>query len=306
MEEISDEILRRIADRFRYEAAFSGPLILPGFSQPVKLPESSPVAGAAKRPAAPEESVRPPVTQTRIPTPIPIPLPVPDSDDNAGPIIRVTRQASLLDMGETGPDGLPLVSTKDGPKPERLQELETWALKCTRCGLCRTRTQVVFGVGAPDARLMFVGEAPGADEDAQGEPFVGRSGRKLTEIIRAMGLTREDVYICNILKCRPPDNREPTPIETQTCTPILEQQIATIEPEVIVTLGRPATCYLLQTNEGIGRLRGRFHDYDGIPLMPTFHPAYLLRAYTPENRRKVWSDMQKVMQRLGLSGTANQ
>ncbi|MCA9281820.1 MAG: uracil-DNA glycosylase [Phycisphaeraceae bacterium] len=162
-------------------------------------------------------------------------------------------------------------------------------------------TNIVFGDGSPDARLMFVGEAPGADEDEQGIPFVGRAGKKLNEMIAAMGLTRPEVYIANVLKVRPPNNRTPTPEEAALDGPFLAEQIEIIQPEVLCTLGRPAANFLLDNREAMGSLRGRWFEYRGIPLMPTFHPAYLLRSYTPEVRGKVWSDLQKIMERLGLS-----
>lgn len=157
---------------------------------------------------------------------------------------------------------------------------------------------IVFGDGDPDARLMFVGEAPGAEEDKRGIPFVGRAGQKLNEMIKAMGLTRESVYIANILKVRPPDNRTPTPEEAELDGPFLKEQIAIIQPRVIVTLGKPAAQYLLQSRESMSSLRGRWFEFQSIPVMPTFHPAYLLRAYTDENRRKVWSDLKQAMSRL--------
>jgi len=161
-------------------------------------------------------------------------------------------------------------------------------------------TNIVFGDGDPDARLMFVGEAPGAEEDKQGVPFVGRAGKLLNDMISAMGLRREDVYIANILKVRPPNNRTPTPDEADADGPFLREQIEIIGPEVIVTLGRPASQYLLGSRESMGNMRGRWGEYAGVPVMPTFHPAYLLRQYTPENRKKVWSDLKQVMDRLGL------
>ena len=167
---------------------------------------------------------------------------------------------------------------------------------CTRCGLCRNRTNVVFGVGNSAARLMFVGEGPGADEDLKGEPFVGRAGQLLTKIIESMGMEREDVYIANVVKCRPPENRTPLPDEIATCSPFLFQQILAIRPRVIVCLGTPATQTLLGTRDTITRLRGTFHEIDGIRVMPTFHPAYLLR--NPAAKRDVWGDMKKVMAEL--------
>ncbi len=147
---------------------------------------------------------------------------------------------------------------------------------------------------------MFIGEGPGADEDEQGRPFVGRAGQLLNKQIEAMGLKREDVFIANVVKCRPPGNRTPTPDEVAVCWPFLQRQIEVIRPEVIITLGNPATQAILKTTVGITRLRGQWHELWGIPVMPTFHPAYLLRQYTEENRRRVWDDLQKVMEKLGL------
>lgn len=168
---------------------------------------------------------------------------------------------------------------------------------CTRCKLCRGRTNLVFGVGNPDARLMFVGEGPGADEDLQGEPFVGRAGQLLTQIVKAMGFERGQVYIANVVKCRPPNNRNPEPDEIAACSPFLEAQIAAIRPDVIVALGKFAAQTLLATETPISRLRGRFHDRRGVDVMPTFHPSYLLR--NPGAKREVWEDMKMVMKRLG-------
>jgi uracil-DNA glycosylase family 4 len=162
---------------------------------------------------------------------------------------------------------------------------------CTRCKLHTLgRTQVVFGVGNPNADLMFVGEAPGGDEDIQGMPFVGRAGQLLTKIIEAIGLTRDDVYIANVIKCRPPQNRNPEPDEVETCEPFLFRQIDTIQPKVIVALGKFAAQALLRTDAPISRLRGRVFDYRGAKLIPTFHPAYLLR--NPSSKREVWEDMK--------------
>jgi DNA polymerase len=164
---------------------------------------------------------------------------------------------------------------------------------CTRCKLHRLgRRQVVFGVGNPEADLMFVGEAPGADEDIQGIPFVGRAGQLLTKIIEAIGLSRDQVYIANVIKCRPPENRNPEPDEVETCEPFLFQQIDRIQPKVIVALGTFAAKALLKTQDPISRLRGRMFDYRGATLIPTFHPAFLLRS--PERKRDVWEDMKKV------------
>jgi len=182
-----------------------------------------------------------------------------------------------------------------------LSELRAAIGDCHRCKLAPHRTQVVFGVGNERARLVFVGEAPGHDEDVRGEPFVGRAGQLLTEIItKGMRLRREDVYIANVIKCRPPGNRNPEPDEVATCEPFLLRQLEIIAPEVIVALGKFAVQTLLRTKTPITQLRGRWHDYHGIRLMPTFHPAYLLR--NPGDKRLVWDDIRKVMGVLGIGG----
>ncbi|MCF8050711.1 MAG: uracil-DNA glycosylase [Desulfobacterales bacterium] len=181
---------------------------------------------------------------------------------------------------------------------ETLEEIRADLGDCTRCRLCENRKNIVFGEGSPQARLLFVGEGPGGDEDVQARPFVGAAGQLLTKIIGAMGLTREEVYIANIIKCRPPNNRNPQPDEIETCFPFLRRQIDAIGPEVICALGKFAAQTLLQTDAPISRLRGRFIDYRGIPVMPTFHPAYLLR--NEASKRDTWQDVKKIMGRLGL------
>ena len=177
-------------------------------------------------------------------------------------------------------------------KQETLQAIREDLGDCQRCKLAPSRKNIVFGSGNPRAELMFVGEAPGADEDDQGLPFVGRAGQLLTKIIEAMGMKREDVYIANIVKCRPPGNRTPERDETDTCEPFLLRQLAFISPEVIVALGSPAFQCLLRTREPITRARGEWREWNGIKVMPTFHPAFLLRS--PEKKREVWEDMKKV------------
>lgn len=193
-------------------------------------------------------------------------------------------------------------------KGERLRLLDEGQVRgCRKCVLCQGRTQTVFGQGSAGARLVFVGEGPGFEEDKQGLAFVGAAGQLLTKMIVAMGLTRDEVYICNVVKCRPPGNRTPLPEEIAACFPYLQEQLATIGPEVIVALGAPASQTLLNTGIPIGRLRGRFHDYyvsgqegvgAAVPVMPTYHPAYLLR--TPGDKGKTWDDLQQVMAKLGL------
>jgi len=170
---------------------------------------------------------------------------------------------------------------------------------CKRCRLCAGRKNIVFGVGNPDADLMFIGEAPGADEDRLGEPFVGKAGQLLTKMIGAMGLQRSDVYIANVIKCRPPQNRDPESDEISECEPFLLKQIDAIKPKVMVTLGRVSASALLKRHVRITRERGRWVTYHDVPLMPTFHPAYLLR--NPSAKREAWADLKAVMARLGLS-----
>lgn len=171
---------------------------------------------------------------------------------------------------------------------------------CTRCPLHKQgRKQIVFGVGNPDADIMFVGEAPGADEDEQGEPFVGRAGQLLNNMIKAMGIQREDVYIANVIKCRPPANRTPEPAECEVCSPFLLKQIDVIQPKVIVALGAVASRSLLGLNQPMNQLRGQWHDFRGYPLAVTYHPAYLLRD--PRQKAAAWQDLQMVMKRLGMT-----
>jgi uracil-DNA glycosylase len=179
-----------------------------------------------------------------------------------------------------------------------IEGLRTRVSGCRSCRLSETRTNVVFGEGKPGAEVLFVGEAPGADEDRQGRPFVGKAGQLLTKIIEAMGFSREDVFIANVLKCRPPDNREPAPDEEAACLPYLEEQVGIVRPRVIVALGNHAFRALTgSADAGITAARGRFWEYRGIPLMPTFHPSYLLR--NEGGKRLVWNDMKKVLDRLG-------
>jgi DNA polymerase len=207
------------------------------------------------------------------------------------------RSGSDLDLTLSTQDpqtGAPVTFSKNAV--EALAAIRDEIGDCTRCKLHTLgRTQVVFGVGNPDADLMFVGEAPGADEDVQGVPFVGRAGQLLTKIIEAIGLTRDDVYIANIIKCRPPQNRNPEPDEVATCEPFLFRQIDVIKPKIVVALGKYAAQTLLRTETPISRLRGQQFDYRGATLIPTFHPAYLLR--NPSSKREVWEDM-KLVKRL--------
>ena len=202
-------------------------------------------------------------------------------------------------------EALPVPTDLGGNKAALLQALGARVAVCTKCPhLASSRTQTVFGVGNPQAELMFVGEAPGADEDAQGEPFVGRAGQLLTRIIETMGLRRTDVYIANVLKCRPDmprgstGNRPPTLDEMQTCRPFLVEQIEIIQPKILVALGATAVEGLLGTRGSMRELRGRWHEFHDTPLMITYHPAYLLRNQSPSEKRKVWEDMLLVLEKL--------
>lgn len=236
--------------------------------------------------------------------------------------------AYLQDLQESGVDGIPvelmyaaepvatpqpvLAQEQEPAEPvneqqpttkkvESLEQIRKDLGPCQRCKLGATRKNLVFGVGNPHARLVFVGEGPGADEDAQGEPFVGDAGKMLNRIIAAMELKREDVYICNVVKCRPPQNRPPESDEVETCVPFLLRQIASVKPEVIVALGTSAAQALLQTKVPISKLRSKFHDFHGIPLMPTYHPSYLLRTGgNSDSFWSVWDDMTQVLQLLKL------
>ncbi len=202
---------------------------------------------------------------------------------------------ALEPAGDRSPKG---ASTAVDNRDAELAVLAARARACIKCSeLARCRTTVVFGVGNPRAELMFIGEAPGADEDAQGEPFVGRAGQLLTKIIQAMGFARHEVYIANVLKCRPPNNRVPEPVEVANCLPYLIEQIELIQPKAMVALGATALRALLDVQLGITKMRGTWYRFRGIPIMPTFHPAYLLR--NPAAKREVWQDMQEVVRQLG-------
>jgi uracil-DNA glycosylase family 4 len=198
------------------------------------------------------------------------------------------------------------VFLEDSVDHDAWKKLREQALACENCKLSQARKTVVFGCGNPQAQLMFVGEGPGADEDVQGEPFVGKAGQLLTKMIQAMKLSRDDVYIANVVKCRPPENRNPEPDEIEQCSPYLLKQVELVQPSIIVALGTFAAQTLLRTQERISSLRGRFHerpfwlrkDSSPILIMPTFHPAFLLR--NPENKKEVWQDLQEVMKHLGV------
>lgn len=207
--------------------------------------------------------------------------------------MRLLRE---LGFEDAYPPGTATAPESGGGRSERLQVVAEEAQGCTACRLCEQRNTVVFGDGDADADLMFVGEGPGYNEDRQGLPFVGRAGQLLNRIIQAIDLRREDVYITNVVKCRPPNNRDPQPDETGACRSFLDRQIELIAPRVVVALGRVAAQQLLQTRDSLGRLRGRWHDVAGVPVRVTYHPAFLLRD--PSYKRATWEDMQLVRDRL--------
>jgi DNA polymerase len=233
--------------------------------------------------------------------PAPAPARPPPARAVEGPVGGTATGAS-----DVGPERAPTptstvtqtvtLSDKGCGSPELLAVREALG-ECARCKLAGGRKHLVFGVGNPGAELMFVGEGPGADEDRQGEPFVGRAGQLLTKMIEAMGFRREEVYIANVVKCRPPENRNPEPDEMDACEPFLRRQIAAVKPKAIVALGKIAAQRLLRDPTPISRLRGRWFELEGVRLMPTFHPAYLLRS--PEEKKKAWEDLQLVMKELG-------
>ena len=228
--------------------------------------------------------------------------------DNGEKMPRASR--SSIGQLRRAPAAAPAQERSESPAPSSgkgglLEPIRARVAVCVKCPhLARSRTQTVFGVGNPDAELMFIGEAPGADEDRQGEPFVGKAGQLLTKIIKAMGFERGDVYIANVLKCRPDmpagsaGNRPPTPVEMQTCLPYLAEQIDIIQPKVLVALGATAVEGLLGTRGVMRDLRGKWHSHQDTPLMITYHPSYLLRNQSPTEKRKVWEDMLQVLERL--------
>jgi DNA polymerase len=237
--------------------------------------------------------------------------------------LLASARAWLAELVEEGVDGFPRVAPQasapeaalpapDANAPDRaiaaarepaagrptLTQVREQLGECTRCRLCEGRTQIVFGDGNPQAALMFVGEGPGETEDLRGLPFVGRAGELLTQMIeKGLAIPRSDVYICNIVKCRPPKNRTPLSDEVSTCLPFLDGQIDAVQPRVIVALGKPAASLLLGRDVAITKARGTWHAYRGIPVMPTFHPAFVLRQYSAENRRLVWSDLKAALER---------
>ena len=269
----------------------------------VKTLDAQPVPSAS--PSAPivTPSVAPPTTTTASGEP-PRPAPAAQPKPAESPAANSAKSPSrATGRGATSDESLPWVPRRDaaptkGADSEALKQIRADLGDCERCGLCARRTNIVFGVGNPTARLMFVGDSPGPDEDRQGEPFVGKAGQLLTKMIGAMGFSRSEVYIANVVKCRPPGNRDPQSDEVAACRPFLERQIEAVQPEVIVTLGSVAAASLLGRSVAITEERGSWTAHRGVPLLLTLHPAYLLRE--PRAKADAWADLQLVMKRLGL------
>lgn len=269
--------------------------------QPVAAAPSAPAAPAPRAASAPLPAEPPqPPARTLPPRPAPEPLaarPAPAPEPARAVAPRAEAPGMLFDVpqaGRTAPGALP--GSVNGERPT-LDQIRRELGDCRRCKLCEGRKNIVFGSGNPRTQLVFVGEGPGEQEDLSGMPFVGPAGELLTKMIEAMGFRRDDVYICNVVKCRPPGNRNPEPDEVSACEPFLRAQLAAIQPRVIVALGKFAAQTLLRDKTPISQLRGNWREYEGIQLMPTFHPAYLLR--NPADKRKAWEDLQQVMKVFG-------
>lgn len=259
------------------------------------------------RPAAPPLSSPSPATRESARASAPLPDRRAPGERPTSPARPATPAVDLFGnavVKEGDPAALPPFEGDPPPRNRRIELLtaldDNEVRGCTKCDLSENRTHTVFGEGDPEAELFFIGEGPGENEDLTGRPFVGKAGGLLDKMIAGMGLDREDVYIANVVKCRPPGNRMPTAGEVATCTPYLHKQLDWIRPKVIVTLGLPATRHLLGLNLPMGKMRGQWHEWRGLRVMPTYHPAYLLRSYTEANRRAVWGDLQEVMKMLDL------
>ncbi|MFL5351308.1 uracil-DNA glycosylase [Archangium sp.] len=254
-------------------------------------PAASPPAAA---PAAAAPAARPMASSAPAPAPE---RPLAARAPQQMPARREAPPESLIEVPpRVRPSAGPLPGVVDGERP-MLDDIRRELGDCRRCKLCDGRKNIVFGSGNPRAELVFVGEGPGADEDAQGVPFVGAAGQLLTKMIEAMGFRRDDVYICNVVKCRPPNNRNPEPDEVAACEPFLRAQLQALQPKAIVALGKFAAQTLLRDSTPITKMRGNWREYEGVKLMPTFHPAYLLRQ--PAEKKKAWEDLQQVMKFFG-------
>jgi uracil-DNA glycosylase family 4 len=294
----SESLQRKIEERLKYYedlgiALFYRDRVSRGRGEeeqqrpPEALRSSGQAAVTKPLPAGAEESSLPKTKSV---------APVPGNRVTAAPSKLAPPPAPVIPV--IAPSGPSLFDAVNKVQDDTLLKIREDIGDCTRCKLHKGRNKIVFGDGSPSAKLVFIGEGPGADEDAQGLPFVGRAGKLLTQMIEAMGLQRKDVYICNVVKCRPPENRTPEPDEVEVCSPYLVRQIDVINPKVLVCLGAVAAKTLLETNKGITQFRGQWLEWRGRKLMATYHPAYLLR--NPNAKGEVWKDLQKVMAELGL------
>jgi DNA polymerase len=279
-------------------------ILPPRAAAPQSAPETPARPAAAVSRAAPEA----PRPVAAVPRAVPPPHEAPARPVAAAPVEPAPRAPARARPAPASPGALIDVPQKAPPSPGQLpavvdgerptlDQIRRELGDCQRCKLCTGRKNIVFGSGNPRAELVFVGEGPGENEDLQGVPFVGAAGELLTKMIEAMGFRRDEVYICNVVKCRPPGNRNPEPDEIAACEPFLRSQLLAIQPKVIVALGKFAAQTLLRDSTPISRLRGQWREYQGVQLMPTFHPAYLLRS--PQEKRKAWEDLQQVMKRFG-------
>jgi DNA polymerase len=251
----------------------------------------------AKRPAEPATAQASPLTKPKLASARSLPAALPEPGPTSPPRVLDPKREAGESLFDSRFDAQPAIAPRE--RPAALDVIRHEVVACTRCKeLAAGRTQTVFGVGNPNARVCFFGEAPGADEDRLGEPFVGRAGQLLDKMIVACRMKREDVYILNVLKCRPPGNRNPLPDEVTSCRGFFERQLSIIRPEIICCLGAVAAQSLLITDRSIGKLRGRFHDYRGIPVICTYHPAYLLR--NPAAKHDAWEDLKLMMRKLGV------
>jgi uracil-DNA glycosylase family 4 len=290
-ERIPETLQKKVSERLHFYEDLGVRLFYKQRCASQVQPDAAPIAGFVASPvreqisheeaALPKTTRKPELPKAAQPAPRVAPLQTPRISD----ILPVPAGPSLFEVFDKVPD-------------DNLLKIRTDLGECTRCKLHKTRNKIVFGDGNPKAELVFVGEGPGHDEDMQGLPFVGRAGKLLTQMIEAMGLQRKDVYICNVVKCRPPENRAPERDEVEQCSPFLLRQIDTIAPKVIVCLGSTAAQTVLETNRGISQFRGQWLEFRGRKLMATYHPAYLLR--NPSAKSEVWKDLQKVMAVLGL------
>jgi uracil-DNA glycosylase family 4 len=294
MRDVGVRMLRRESGASAATTAPAAPALPSVSPQPAGPPSSGRSRPVFMHDPAPPAKPTPPPASAPPPPVVKVAAPYSPPAVKAEPVVKPAA-SGLFAPARIATEGLPEATAPD--KATALKLIRQDLGSCTRCQLSKTRTTIVYGQGNPDAELLFLGEAPGEDEDRSGLAFVGKAGQLLTRMIEAMGYTRDDVYICNINKCRPPGNRKPEPEEVAACRPIVERQILAIRPKVIVALGATATQTLLNTTVGITKLRNQWTEWQGIPVMPTFHPSYLLRV--PTEKGKAWDDLKLVLAKVG-------